>query len=136
MERCTPPAVRWRKMRFQHLVHREPLTFGGVDDALGDELAESRFISMLQLAAATVGEVAARRGDVMWAALQFSIVEQYITGRRASDMATIRRDAIALGGDAFDKSCFRHKKCANARLTHDASSLAVNAGPTSAADRA
>jgi hypothetical protein len=81
---------------------RQALPFGGVEHAVAHETGQRRLVEVLQLAAAALAEMAARRSGVVRARLQRAVGQQQVAGARQRRVAARRGDAIALGGDADD----------------------------------
>ena len=61
----TSARIGRREMRRQHLSDRDPLPFGSVHHAIGDELPQGGLVGMLELATATGREMATGRRDMM-----------------------------------------------------------------------
>ena len=116
-------------MRRQHLADGNALPFGGMDDPVGNELAQRGFIGLLQLAAAAFQEMAARGRDMMRPGNQRPIGGNRVAGYSARDVAARCRDAVTAGGDPFDDLAVAHRNVSIAVRTARASSPAVKAGP-------
>src|SRR5688572_24945511 len=86
-------------------------------------------VGMLQLAAAALGKVAARRHLVMRAVLDVAISPYHVAGDRERHMAAVIRDAIAARGDPDDR--FTHNVVGMAA----AKSSAIIPGPAASAAR-
>ena len=115
-------------MRFEQRCRRDALPLGGMDHAVGDELAQRLLVGMLQLAAAAGREMSARRGDMMRARRQRPVGRDMVAGYAARDMAARGGDAVAARGDTLDDLEFAHRNDAMAGLTARARSPAEKAG--------
>ena len=115
-------------MRFEQRGRDDPLPLGGMDHAVGDELAQRLLVGMLQLAAAAGREMSARRGDMMRPRRQRSVGRDTVAGDAARNMAARGGDAVAACGDALDDLEFAHRNDAMAGLTARARSPAEKAG--------
>ena len=75
---------------------------GGIADPALNELRKTGFIELLQLAAATLAKVAARRLNVMRPRLERAVRAQQVARRSAPSESARYGDAIALGSDTDD----------------------------------
>ena len=104
-------------MRWQQLADFQPLPVGSVRYALSHEPGQFVIVDLLQLASATLAEMAARRSLMMRAMDQGTIALQNIAGRRTRGEAPIAGYAVALGSKAdnqagFDIGGFGHRQAA------------------------
>jgi hypothetical protein len=95
-------------MRRQQLPYRNAMLFSLKRDALRDELPQSLFISVLQLASTTFAKMRARRRYVVWAMLERTVSKQDIARHASCDVLTISSDANAARSDADDLRSLAH----------------------------
>ena len=122
-------------MRRGNGVRRQPLTRGGVDHAIADEIRQRLFGEMLDLTAAANREMPAwrrrvprrPRRRVMRTGLERAIGPDPVAGRGEGDMAPAGGDPVAFGGDANDRLRLAHANAAaTAPCTASASCPAEN----------
>lgn len=95
-------------MRFEQLARYDPLSLRPINDPVRHELPQGFFIRMLQLAATTRTEMLAWRFDAVWPRSNRAVRLNHVTGNSARKVSSIRRDSIALGGDADDSVGVAH----------------------------
>ena len=87
------------------------LRSGSVEDTATDVLGQRRLVAMLQLAAATLAEMAAGWLRVVRPVLKCAIGQYRVTRRGQRHVASGCGDAVSLGGDANDRlSDFTHER--------------------------
>ncbi|GGD93436.1 hypothetical protein GCM10011515_11570 [Tsuneonella deserti] len=86
-------------MRARKLRGLYALSLGGVKNAIAHEIRKRVFVEMLQLAAAAMAEMTARRHGVVRSRLKAAIRAEDISRRGEADMPTAFGDAVTLGGD-------------------------------------
>jgi hypothetical protein len=102
--------MRRRKVNRRNNFRRQSLPFRSVHNPIAHEFGQRNRIKVLQLAAAALAKVGARRLCVMGAGLNGAIWQDGIARCSTGNMPSAQGYTIAFGGDTDDLFRFVHNK--------------------------